>query len=951
MSDKKDSLEIFPYRNHKLPLEDRINDLISRLTLEEKISLIPTKQAAVERLGIEAYKVGGEAAHGWVSREGDPATVFPQPIGLACTWNPDLMKRIGSVIGDEARIYNKKKNTGLTLWAPTVDMERDPRWGRTEEAYGEDPYLTSTMATALVKGMQGEHPFYLKMAAALKHFFANNNEQERCYCSVTVDPRNMREYYWEAFRPVVEDGQACCIMTSYNEINGRPAILNKDVKKVVKGEWGLPGFVVSDGADFGQTVTMHHYYDNHIESIAETIKSGVDCIPDEPELIINSLKDALEKELLSEEDIDNALFNMFRIRFRLGQFDPEESNPYTKIHEKKLCCHEHNELALEAARESIVLLKNENNVLPLNTDALNKVAVIGLLGDVVYRDWYTGALPYKVTPLEGIQNKLGDKELIFTDCTDQVTLKSLANNKYILPDIEEKLKAEDELVNMKGNDIIYDFNDWGWGRYTLKSHVTGKYVTSANDVLSASAEEVYGWFVRELYNFIPQRDGSYRIKTWDNKNVLCDDESLFLKISEESTLSNSAKFLINTEKKGIDQAVKAAKESDTAIVFVGNHPLVNGKEEIDREDITLPPAQEELVKAVYKANPNTILVIISSYPIAINWADENIPAILYSSHAGQEIGNAIADVIFGDYNPAGRLSMTWYKSVDQLAEIMDYDIIKGKRTYMYFDEEPLYPFGHGLTYTQFKYSALEIKNRKIDVDDIIEVKCQVKNVGSVVSDEVIQLYIQQEKSRVRRPIKELKRYRRITLEPGENREVTFAFAAEELSFWDVTRDKFSLEKGFYKIMLGSSSSDIRLTERIKIDGEIIPSRDLSVLTNAFNYDDYQGIILDEIKESQLSGGGTCVKFIDRGNWIAFHDIDFNKDFTHFEMTSASEFDQGQIELRIDSPEGPLLGLCGVTPRKGHLWQKSICNIDSVKGNHDLYVKADSNIKLVSFKFI
>ncbi|MFP4015744.1 MAG: glycoside hydrolase family 3 C-terminal domain-containing protein [Halanaerobiales bacterium] len=946
MSVKKVSIEVFPYRNHELPLEDRVNDLLSRLTIEEKISLIPTKQAAVERLGIEAYSVGGEAAHGWVSRDGDPATVFPQPIGLACTWNPELMEKIGSVIGDEARIYNKKKNTGLTLWAPTVDMERDPRWGRTEEAYGEDPYLTGTMATALVKGMQGDHPFYLKMASALKHFFANNNEHERCYCSVSIDPRNMREYYWEAFRPVIEDGKACCIMTSYNEINGRPAILNKDVKTVVKGKWGLPGFAVADGADFGQTVNMHHYYNNHAESIAETLKSGIDCIPDDPELIINSLREALEKELLSEEDIDNALFNIFRIRFRLGQFDPEESNPYAKISESKLCSPEHNKLALEAARESIVLLKNENNTLPLNKESPGKVAVIGPLGDVVYRDWYTGVLPYKVTPLKGIQNKLADKEVIFTDCTDLITLKSPVNNKYILPDNEDKLIAEGE---RKSNDTLYDFNDWGWGRYTLKSHSTGKYLTSG-DGLSASADQVYGWFVRELYNFIPQRDGSYKLKTWDNKNVFCNSETSYLEITDQSMLSDSAKFIINTEDKGIDQAVKAAREADVAIVFVGNHPLVNGKEEIDREDITLPPAQEELVKAVYEANPNTVLVVISSYPIAINWAEENIPAILYSSHAGQETGNAIADVLFGDFNPAGRLCMTWYKSVYQLADIMDYDIIKGKRTYMYFDEDPLYPFGHGLTYTQFKYSGLEIKNRKITADGFVDISFQVKNVGSVSSDEVVQLYVNQEKSRVRRPGKELKRYQKISLEPGEGREISFSLAACELSFWDVTRDKFCLEKGFYKLMVGSSSSDIRLTGRIQIDGEIIPPRDLSILTEAYNYDDYQGIILDEIKESQDPEGGTCVKFIEQNNWIAFHDIDFDKEFTSFEITAASEFDQGQIELRLDYPDGPLIGICEVAPREGLLWQKSTCNIEPVRGKHDLYLKTQPNIKIASFRF-
>lgn len=941
MSVKKESIELLPYQNPALPIETRVNDIILRLTIEEKIRFIPTSQAAVERLGIKAYSVGGEAAHGWVSREGDPATVFPQPIGLACTWNPDLMEEIGSVIGNEARIYHKKKNTGLTLWAPTVDMERDPRWGRTEEAYGEDPYLTSKMAGSLVEGMQGKDPLYLKMATALKHFFANNNEQGRCYSSVSIDLRNMKEYYWNAFKSIVKYSKACCLMTAYNEINGTPAILNKDVKNVVKGEWGLPGFVVSDGGDFSQTVTMHHYYTNHADSIADTIKSGVDCIPDEPELIISALEEALERNLLLEEDIDNALRNIFRIRFRLGEFDPDGLNPYTKIDESALCSEKHSKLALRAAQESIVLLKNQNQFLPLNKGSLSKVAVIGPLADILYRDWYTGVLPYEVTPLQGIKNKLKEGKVLFEEGIDQIIIKSAVNGKYVHPDETGKLLADGEQYQ---DDYVYDFTDWGWGSYTLKSHATDKYVTTGED-LTASADQVYGWFVRELYNFQPERDGSYRIKTWDKKNMICENgEKPYLGYKKRDSLDNSGKFLINTVKNGIEQAVKAAKESEVAVVVVGNHPLINGKEEIDREDITLAPAQEELVKAVYKANPNTVLVVISSYPMAVNWADENIPAIIYLSHAGQETGNALADVLFGDYNPAGHLSMTWYRSIDQLPDIMDYDIIKGKRTYMYFDQEPLYPFGHGLTYTTFKYSNLRLDIKNLELDSSVKIDVDVKNIGFVNSDEVVQLYVHAENSRVNKPLKELKGFKKINLDPDERKVVSFVLSAEDLAFWDVTRNKFCVEQGLYKLMIGSSSYDIRLTETIEVNGEIIPARDLSKLTEAQNYDDYHGIFLDEGFE-----GSTCICFRDCENWVSYRDVQFDEGIDWFEALVQSESTAGTIEIRLDQPDGRLLGICSVN--NGQQWSTYRTRVDKVEGQHHVFLKATGQIKLVTFCFL
>jgi len=928
------------YLNPELPLDIRVNDLIGRLTIEEKIRLIPTQQSAIERLGVEEYSVGGEAAHGWVSREGDPATVFPQPIGLACTWDTELMYQVGSVIGDEVRAYYKKKKGGLTLWAPTVDMERDPRWGRTEEAYGEDPFLTGKLTTALVKGMQGDHPFYLKMAATLKHFFANNNEEDRCECSVSIDPRNMKEYYWKAFEPAVVEGDVCCIMTAYNSVNGTPCILNKDVKEIIKKEWGLRGFVVADGGDFSQTVTRHRYYSNHAESIAGTLKSGIDCIPDDPELIIKALKEALARELLTEDDIDQALRNIFRIRFRLGQFDPEELNPYTEIGDDIICHPRHSRLALEAAHKSIVLLKNKDKLLPINRDKVNRVAVIGPLGDDLYQGWYTGTFPYKITPLQGIKEKLKGKEVTYHKGCNDIALCSMVNNNYIGPDYEADYQLVADRKQLTEREM-FELTDWGWGRYTLKSRANGKYLTVDNGHIQASADRVYGWYVKEIFGLIPRGDGNFSIKTWDDKNVELSRKDN--RLLADSSCTGEGQFRMEIVRDGIKEAVQAAREADLAILFLGNHPLINGKEEIDRPDITLVPAQERLLREVYEVNPNTVLVIIGSYPIAVNWAEENIPAIVYSAHGGQEMGKAIADVLFGDYNPGGRLNMTWYSSIEQLPDIKDYDIIKGKRTYMYFEGEPLYPFGHGLSYTSFKYGSLGISSAAITADEEVKVKLKVKNTGPIGGDEVVQLYVRAVNSRVKRPRKELKGFQRLYLEPGETTAVSFTIKARELDFWDVTREKYCVETGDYQIMVGSSSTDIRLTGMFKVMGEAIPPRNLTVETRAINYDDYRGVILDEGPEKN-----TCVRFSNKESWISFHEVDFKEGINTFEIQAISEYRDSNLEIRVGHPEGEVIGLCLID--KTEKWVNCKCKIDLIEGIQDIYIKGNRGIGINTFRF-
>ncbi|QSF46317.1 glycoside hydrolase family 3 protein [Paenibacillus tianjinensis] len=933
----------YPFQQTDLPLNERVQDLLSRLTLDEKVNLMPQYQAAIERLGVGAYKHGTEGAHGisWLGK----ATSFPQPSGLACTWNPELMKQIGSAIGDEARAFYKKNPTvnGLTLWAPTVDMERDPRWGRTEEAYGEDPELTGRLSTSLVQGIQGDHPVYLKAVATLKHFLGNNNEINRGVDSSSIDPRNMREYYLEAFKPAFKEGGAQSMMTAYNSVNGVPVILHPAVMDVVKGEWEMDGFIVSDAGDLFGIVKDHKYYESFAQSMAESIKNGIDSVTEETAETIKVIHEALAEGLLAEEDLDRALFNTFRVRFRLGEFDPEEGNPYASIDDSVILSKEHSELSLEAAKQSIVLLKNEKAALPLNPQELSKVAVIGPLGDEAFRDWYSGTLAYGVTPLQGVTKKLAGKQVTFESGDDRIILTSAASGQAIGMTGEDGRLAV--LYDVPERGELFRHTAWGWAAHTLEATSCGQYVTLNDEgTLTASADEIYGWYVKESLNLVPGEDGTVSLRTWNDKPISVSEDGT-LRASEPEVDAKAHTFRKNIVVNGVEAAVEAAKAAEVAVVFVGNHPLLNGKEEIDRPDIVLPEEQENLVKAVYGANPNTVVVIVGSYPITSTWIDEHIPAVLYTSHSGQELGNAVAEVLFGGYSPSGKLNMTWYRSVDQLSPLMDYDIIKGKRTYMYFDGEPLYPFGHGLSYAQVAYKQLTLAAEELQQNDRISLSVELENSGSVDGDEVVQLYVQSLSTRIRRPLKQLKGFEKIRLGAGESQTVSFSLPVAELVFWDVTREQYCVEDGEYNILVGRSSADIQLSAKIRVHGDTVPARNLYTTTKAENYDDYEGVYLDECK-----AGGASVHPVQDAAWIAFNNVQFAEGAAAFEAL-VSSVNGGSIEVRTGSPAGKLAATLEVLAGGGlQEWQQlsAIAGVDA--GTTDIFLLFAGEVLLSRFQF-
>ncbi|MCH5259173.1 MAG: glycoside hydrolase family 3 C-terminal domain-containing protein [Lachnospiraceae bacterium] len=880
-----------PLWNNKLPIEERLTYLVNELTLEEKISCLTTSCPDVERLGIKATSMGGEAAHGIEARhdqafnrgEPEPTTSFTQPIGMSGSFDRELIRKCGQAVGEEARaLFARNLRGGLCRWAPTIDMERDPRWGRTEEAYGEDPYLTGEMASAYIQGMRGDHPFYIRCGATLKHFYANNVEQDRIRTSSSVDERNKYEYYLEPFRKAVEEGGAEAIMTSYNEINGVPAILNHEVQDIVKDTWGLPGHVVCDGSDFSQTVNDHKYFKTHGETLAYGLKAGVDCFTDSGELVHAAAKEALENGWITEEDIDRSVRNSFRTRIRLGFFDGEGECPYTGMGEEYVNSREHQEISREMAQEAVVLLKNEGGILPLHTEKLSSLAVVGPLADEWYKDWYCGIPPYHVTVLEGIKGALGDTEISYHSSLSEVRVK--CGDAYVGLDDEGRLKLVE-----KEKAETFIFTDWGCGCTTLLSKSRNLYVTLEDEtnIIRASKKEVFDWFVRELWDFkvvgkneetesadaVPVEAGRYSLESWNDKTVTVDQDGYLAvmqdgissekvsleKTGEDSSCKNAAEFDLEVIEDGIDEAVKMAATAERAVVVIGSNPVVNSKEEIDRTTLALPPAQQKLVDSVLKVNPNTVAVLVTNYPYSICKINDTVPAIVYSASGSQELGNGIAAALTGEVNPAGRLPMTWYRSEKDLPDINDYDIIKGKRTYQYFDGEVLYPFGYGLSYTEFAYSAI-----KADAGaEGVKIKLSVTNTGKMAGDEVVQLYVHKESSRVKQPIRQLKGFQRLKdIAPGETRETEFYVSYEDMRYYDVISRSLVFEDGNYTFMAGASSQDIRQQVLVRLNNpsakKPAENRDPFGKTLAIQYDDYDNCFIHRGTKGHTMEGHTCI---------------------------------------------------------------------------------------------
>ena len=810
------------YLDEGASIERRVDDLISKLTLEEKIGLMRSLSPSIERLDIDKYYHGNEALHG-VVRPGR-FTVYPQAIGLAAMWNPALVEEIAGTISDEARAKWNALDQGrnqtlafadvLTFWSPTVNMARDPRWGRTAETYGEDPFLTGVTGAAFVRGLQGYDKRYLKVVSTPKHFAANNEEHNRFECNAEIPEKMLREYFLPAFEACITEGHAQSIMAAYNKINGMPCSCSHFLlTDLIRGEWGFDGYVVSDCGGISNLHSTHKYAKTREEAAALAIKAGLDleCGDD---IYIEPLHEAYEKGMVSIEDIDLAVRRILTARMKLGLFDNPEHNPYAQIPESIIGCSKHQELALRAARESIVLLKN-NGILPLDRKDMKKIAVLGINADKCILGDYSGVptiLPVSI--FQGIKDICGNKVEVIS-----VPWSSAGNGL--------ELMTEDAFAD--GIQAEY-YNDMQWENKTLERKESMLYFEPDNqapDPLVPVHDMSARWsgdFIADTggrYGFKLEQFGGTCIVSIDGKQVMGDDfpDDCNLDFSKGSRhhlvveLQNARDyclFKLNWSKPGshseevFAKAVEAARQSDVVIAAMGYNKTIE-REGLDRETLDLPADQQAFLKAVKAVNPNVVLVLVAGNSLSLNWEDENLPAIVESWYGGEFGGRAVAEVLFGDYNPSGKLPLTFYRGVEQLPPFDDYQVSNG-RTYKYLEDEPLYEFGYGLSYTTFDYSGLKVSHRSKGWN----VTFSIENTGTRAGDEVAQVYVRIPDYEGKSPLKELKGFSRVSLQPGEKKTVKVFIPDTKLRYWSESEHKFKFSTMKPDIMVGSSSSDIRL---------------------------------------------------------------------------------------------------------------------------------------------
>lgn len=863
----------FPFRNPALNIEERLDDLMSRLTLEEKIGFIPTRHAAVDRLGIGEFCIGGEGAHGYIDRLG-PATTFPQTIGLAATFDRELLSEIGTVTGKEARgFYNRTgKKGGTTLWFPTVDLERNPYWGRTEEGYGEDPYLTSELAKQIITAAQndnGKDP--VMVTSGPKHFFANNNEFHRGSCNCSISPRLLREYYTVPFKAAIKDAGAYSVMSSYNEVNGVPMMLNPMLNDLVKEEWGMKdrGHIVTDGGDFEQTVIYHHYFKENCETIAHALKNGADVMTDAPDIVLPAVREALERGLITEAEIDPHIRNILRIRFKLGQFDP--STPYDDLKTEELVnCDKHKAITRRAVAESCVLLQN-NGALPIKG---GKIAVIGHMATQLHMDWYTAFMGYKVTVLDGLKNRFGAENVDYLEARDIVSFRTSSGLPVVLGSEHTAL-----MVGAEGDTPAqFYLEDWGFGSVTLRSVENGLlldlgHILKPNEIVDdeteaamrklekefparAINENSLSWYVKTQFTLVPQGDGKVLIKAFDGKLASWGNSGESVKFgkpfapAEENIFSM---FVVNNE----TQAMLKAKNYDYVVTVVGSNPMIHARECIDRHSLLLPPRDEQLIRNAALANENSIAVIMTSYPYDCGAAAAMSNAVVTLAHGMQETGNGLADILSGDISPAGRLPMSWVRNDRYRPEsVMDYDIMHSRMTYLWNDEGIIYPFGYGLSYADFEYSNLKIS----PAENGWKVSFTLTNNSDFDAQEVPQMYVSIKESALPRPLLQLKGFDRVTVPAKGSVEVSFPLPYDELRVWDVTTDSFVLERGFANVMVGASSGDIKLTGQVIIPGSKIAPRKLDGVVYAWKCDDYEDVTFIEKRGSKTPAVLTSAQF-------------------------------------------------------------------------------------------
>lgn len=836
------------YLNTNLSIEERVDDLVGRMTLEEKVSQMAYTAEAIDRLGIPEYNWWNECLHG-VARAGR-ATVFPQAIGLAATWDRDMIFEMADITSTEARAkYNdfqlKGKRgiyQGLTFWSPNINIFRDPRWGRGMETYGEDPYLTGEIGTQFIKGLQGNDPDYFKVIATSKHYAVHSGpEPLRHSFNAVVSDRDFRDTYFPAFKKTIQEGKAYSVMCAYNAYMGEPCCGSDALlEHMLRNELGFEGYVVSDCGAIRDFFNGHDIVETAAEASAIAVMSGTDL---NCGYSYDSLVSAVKKGFISEADLNVSVKRLMTARMKLGMFDPPEDVPWSDLDADIVSSARHSRVALETARKSMVLLKNENNALPLSKSIKN-IAVVGPnASDIEVMCGNYNGTPYEpVTPLQGIIDKTAGTSTVkyARGCAHAKGLPFLEviPSKYLFTTAKlaenglqgayyPNKKAEGEPV-VEEVDKNVDFYWWDITPYeqleddNFSVKWTGYLVPDKSGMYALGCEAKY--FLLKLngepfisnnnvhhpnkkYNEVELEAGQpYEIELmmWDNQgDALC---HLMWAPPEE-----------NLEK----QAMETVKWADQVIMFMGLSPRLEGEEmkvEVegfnggDRSSLDLPEIQRNLIRKIVATGKPVVLVLLNGSAVSINWENENVPAILEAWYPGEAAGTSIADILFGDCNPAGRLPVTFYKSVNDLPPFEDYNM-KG-RTYRYFEGDVLYPFGYGLSYSTFVYNNISLDKKSISSGDVVTVSVDVTNTSEVDGEEVVQFYIHETGTPDPRPMLDLRGFERISFKAGETKTVSIELSDEELAYYNLEEDAYTLDPGRIEIFAGPSSDRERLLQTV-----------------------------------------------------------------------------------------------------------------------------------------
>ena len=1071
-----------------LPLRDRADDLLGRLTSAEKIAMLHQHSPGVPRLGIAPFRTGTEALHGvaWLG----VATVFPQAVGLGAAWDPDLVKAVGTAVGEEVRaIHRRDPAVSLNVWAPVVNLLRDPRWGRNEEGYSEDPLLTSRTAVAYCSGLRGDHPVYLRTAPLLKHFLAYNNETDRATASSVLRPRVLHEYELPVFHAPIAAGVAVGVMPSYNLVNGRPNHVSPYLERELR-QWTDDELVVcSDAEAPSNLVDAEHYFADHPAGHAAALRAGVDSFTDHGEdssVTVGRITEALERGLLTLAEVDRAVRRLLLLRLRLGELDPdldpyadtgaevtspEVSSPEVSSPEvsspgvsspevtspevtspgatgsgatgpesistgatgpgvtgpESISTGGHRDLARRAAQQAVVLLKNDDGALPITPRPGIRIAVVGPFADRLGEDWYSGTMPYQVTVAEGLREALQPVagEVICAEGVNRVALRMVppqerppqerpgqerppqerppgtarspgqerpgqerpgqeraagelsAQERSAQETSAQETSAQETTAQETSaqettaqEQELGEFDVFGWGGnvVTLRAAASRRYLTVKEDgSLAADQDRPNGWVVREAFVREARADGSVLLRSAATGRYVTVDASQGRLAATAPDAARAQRFSWHVTRDGIEQAVRAMQGADAVVVVVGNDPLINGRETQDRTTLALPPTQDRLVRAACEAGRRVVLLVMSSYPYALTWAQENVPAIVWTCHGGQETGHAVADILLGKQDPAGRLPQTWYASIADLPGLLEYDIIKARRTYLYFEGTPLFPFGHGLSYATFGYAHLRLDAIEARDGDTVMAALEVTNTGTRPGTEVVQLYTRALAPRCPRPRRQLAGFARVTLRPGEMATVEIPLPVSSLAFWDVATHRMTVDPGNYEVMAGASSAAIRQSALLTIRGwRPAPRPVIGSTVQAADFDDYDGITLVDAMPAggdavALADGDAVGSAGDGAGWILLRAARLadgagaspaggsSGRLTVTARVAREEPGEASLELWCDHPaDGHFLGSLTIPCTGGrYSWTEVSADLVAAEGVRDLYLVLRGRQRLAS----